>query len=97
MVLRPNGNAGAAMISKPKVKENWKAILWRSHSVRLNAAAGALMVMFNAWPTLGNDIWSAIGLSAIVPAFYGKWVPVVLLIASIIARPIVQKKLSGDQ
>lgn len=79
--------------------EDWKTVLWRSWTVRLSALSGAVQALYVAWPTLMLDIWNALPdpLKAVLPYRVAMFIPLVLTLAAIAARPIVQRKISGSK
>lgn len=85
-------------VKKPPMVEGWRVRIWRYWSVQLNAAASAVLAMFIAWPGALNDIYGALPaeLKAVLPLRVGMFIPLGLMLASIAVRPILQRKLNGD-
>lgn len=79
--------------------DDWKAALWRSWTVRLSALSGAIQALYVAWPTLMLDIWNALPdpMKAVLPYRVAMFIPLLLTLAAIAARPIVQRKISGSK
>lgn len=80
-----------------KLIDDWRRTLWKSWTVRLSALSFALQSVFLAWPTAMLDIWTALPaeLKGFLPYHVAMFIPLALTLAAIVARPIVQKSISG--
>lgn len=81
-----------------KLVDDWRRA-WRWWSVQLGAIGNALLIVLLSMPDLAREAWVELPpeLRAMLPERVAYWVPVALLLASMIARVIQQgEKENGD-
>ncbi len=89
MAIRVRGKTMFTLIS------NWKDA-WRMWSIRLSVLGTAVLIFFEGFPDVAIHIWASIpdDLKSALPPGFARYFGLGLIVASIIARVIKQRKLT---
>lgn len=80
-----------------KLVDEWRSA-WRWWSIQLNALGNMLLVALLSFPDIAQQVWVALPdeARAMLPERVAYWVPVIILIASGVARLVQQEKKDGE-